>query len=180
MDKMQHPELAEAFNRDEDRVNWHDNTLWFIREKRDKAAHQISEWEDLRTTASGIKNNVLSNLDNYLIEFEKNALANGVTVHWAMDAAEHNEIVHSILNIHGIDKMVKSKSMLTEECHLNEYLEKNGIEVIDSDLGERIVQLAKEPPSHIVLSCIHKKRKKLARYFTSIWAQKREFLIRKF
>jgi len=119
----------------------------------------------LRETASAIKNNVLSNLHDYLIQFEANAKANGVTVHWAADGAEHNAIVHSILKRHGIDRMVKSKSMLTEECHLNEYLAENGIEVIDSDLGERIVQLAKEPPSHIVLPCIHKKKEEIGEIF---------------
>jgi len=160
-----HAELAQEFNRDEERVNWHDETLWFIREKRDKAAHNIPEWEALRETASQIKNNVLSNLDNYLQQFEKAAIANGVTVHWAADATEHNQIVHKLLNEVGVNRMVKSKSMLTEECGLNEYLAHHGIEVIDSDLGERIVQLAGEPPSHIVLPCIHKKKEEIGEIF---------------
>jgi len=160
-----HPELSEIFNQDEARVDWHDETLWWIRQKRDKSAHSIPEWEQLRETASQIKNNVLSSLAGYLGEFEKNALANGIVVHWAADAAEHNAIVHSILKRNGIEQMVKSKSMLTEECHLNEYLEQQGIDVIDSDLGERIVQLAKEPPSHIVLPCIHKKKEEIGDLF---------------
>ncbi|MGI4021890.1 MAG: lactate utilization protein B [Janthinobacterium lividum] len=160
-----HAELAEVFNKDEERVNWHDETLWWVRQKRDKAVHQIPEWELLRETASQIKNNVLSNLDNYLIQFEAQAQANGVTVHWAADAEEHNQIVHSLLTKHGINRMVKSKSMLTEECHLNDFLSKHGIEVIDSDLGERIVQLADEPPSHIVLPCIHKKKEEIGELF---------------
>jgi len=160
-----HPELAEIFNKDEERVDWHDETLWWIRQKRDKSAHSIPEWELLRETASQIKNNVLSDLSNYLVQFEKNAKANGIIVHWAADAEEHNQIVHGILQVHGIQQMVKSKSMLTEECHLNEYLEKQGLDVIDSDLGERIVQLAKEPPSHIVLPCIHKKKEEIGDLF---------------
>jgi len=160
-----HAELAEEFNRDEDRVDWHDETLWFIRSKRDKAAHSIPEWETLRETASQIKNNVLSNLHTYLQQFEQNAIANGVEVHWAADAAEHNQIVHRLINEANVVRMVKSKSMLTEECGLNEYLAKNGIEVIDSDLGERIVQLAEEPPSHIVLPCIHKKKEEIGEIF---------------
>jgi len=160
-----HAELAQEFNRDEDRVDWHDETLWFIRAKRDKAAHNIPEWETLREAASQIKNNVLSNLHNYLQQFEKNAIANGVEVHWAADAAEHNQIVHRLINEANVVRMVKSKSMLTEECGLNEYLAKNGIEVIDSDLGERIVQLAEEPPSHIVLPCIHKKKEEIGEIF---------------
>ncbi|AZA84905.1 4Fe-4S ferredoxin [Chryseobacterium lactis] len=160
-----HASLAEQFNLDENRVDWHNKTLWFVREKRDKQSHQVPDWEKLREIASKIKLNVLSNLDTYLMEFEKNALANGIQIHWAKDAEEHNEIVLSILKDHQVKYMVKSKSMLTEECHLNEYLEKNGIEVTDTDLGERIVQLAKEPPSHVVLPCIHKKKEEIGEIF---------------
>jgi len=160
-----HATLALEFNRDEERVNWHDETLWWIRQKRDKAAHQLVEWESLREAASQIKNNVLSNLQNYLVQFEQNAVANGIEVHWAVDAAEHNKIVHRLINEAHATRLVKSKSMLTEECGLNEYLAQKGIEVIDSDLGERIVQLAKEPPSHIVLPCIHKKKEEIGELF---------------
>lgn len=160
-----HAALAQVFNNDENRVDWHDETLWFVRAKRDRASHGIPDWELLRETASQIKHNVLSNMHNYLVQFEENALANGIKVHWAVDAAEHNAIVLSILKEKGIDRMVKSKSMLTEECHLNDFLQDNGVEVIDSDLGERIVQLAKEPPSHIVLPCIHKKKEEIGDIF---------------
>jgi L-lactate dehydrogenase complex protein LldF len=160
-----HAALADIFNADEARVDWHDETLWWIRAKRDKAVHNIPGWEDLREMGSQIKNNVLSNLDKYLVQFEANAKANGITIHWADDGKEHNEIVHSIIKRHGVNRMVKSKSMLTEELHLNEYLAENGVDVIDSDLGERIVQLAKEPPSHIVLPCIHKKKEEIGELF---------------
>ncbi|MFY0654598.1 MAG: lactate utilization protein [Cyclobacteriaceae bacterium] len=160
-----HPQAASKFNEDVERVNWHDKSLWQVRSKRDKSAHQIPQWEELRSTASEIKFNVLSNLDTYLEEFEKNALANGIHVHWAADDKEHNEIVKSILQKHQAKKLVKSKSMLTEECHLNPFLEKNGIEVVDTDLGERIVQLAKEPPSHIVMPAIHKKKEEIDELF---------------
>ncbi len=160
-----HAALAGEFNRDEPRVDWHDQTLWWIRQKRDKAARQVPDWEQLREMASEIKANVLSNLQEYLVRFEEQAIRNGITVHWAADGKEHNEIVYSILQRHGVDKMVKSKSMLTEECHLNKYLEEKGIEVIDTDLGERVVQLAGEPPSHIVLPCIHKKKEEIGEIF---------------
>lgn len=160
-----HPQLADIFNVDEARVDWHDETLWFVRAKRDRASHGLPEWERLRETASQIKSHVLSNLANYLEMFEGKALANGVKVHWASTAEEHNQIVYELLHGHGIDRMVKSKSMLTEECHLNDYLAAKGIEVIDSDLGERIVQLAKEMPSHIVLPCIHKKKEEIGDLF---------------
>lgn len=160
-----HSERAKEFNQDEPRVDWHDKTLWFIREKRDKAANQYSEWEALRETASGIKANVLDHLGDYLLQFEKNATANGVTIHWASTPEEHNRIVLDIIQRHGETKIVKSKSMLTEECHLNTYLSQHGIDVVDTDLGERIVQLANEPPSHIVLPCIHKKKEEIGALF---------------
>lgn len=160
-----HSEAAALFNKNEERVNWHDQTLWFVREKRDKSANQIPEWELLRETASQIKGNVLSNIHDYLVEFETNAQKNGIIVHWAANAEEHNVIVHSILEKHNIKQMVKSKSMLTEECHLNGYLTDRGIDVVDSDLGERIVQLRNEPPSHIVLPAIHLKKEDVSETF---------------
>jgi len=160
-----HAQLSGIFNKDEARVDWHDETLWFVRQKRDKAVKAIPEWEQLRETASQIKNNVLSNLDAYLIQFEEEAKKNGIIVHWAADAKEHNEIVYSILAKHSVIKIVKSKSMLTEECHLNPYLKEKGIDVVDTDLGERIVQLADEAPSHIVLPCIHWKKEEIGELF---------------
>jgi L-lactate dehydrogenase complex protein LldF len=165
MKVLDHAANSAEFNKDVDRVDWHDETLWFIRQKRDKSSKQIPEWEALREAASQIKNHTLSNLYQYLLDFEKNASANGIHIHWAKDDKEHNEIVYQLLKKNEITQMVKSKSMLTEECHLNDYLEKKGIEVIDSDLGERIVQLAKETPSHIVLPCIHKKKEEIGELF---------------
>ncbi len=162
---MNHATLSKTFNKDEARVNWHDETLWFVRQKRDKAAFVLPEWEFLRETASDIKNNVLSNLHDYLLAFEAKAQQNGIIVHWAADSDEHNHIVHSILKKHGVTQMVKSKSMLTEECHLNDYLTKNGVDVIDTDLGERIVQMREEPPSHIVMPAIHLKKEEIGETF---------------
>ncbi len=162
---MHHPSAAEKFNQDETRVDWHDKALWFVRKKRDNAANKITEWEELRKAASHIKTNVLANLDSYLLEFEKNAQANGVKIHWAADASEHNTIVHQILKSHNALKVVKSKSMLTEECHLNPFLQKKGVEVTDTDLGEYIIQLAKEQPSHIVLPAIHKTKEEVDELF---------------
>src|SRR5882724_5700799 len=92
-----HASLAGQFNKDEARVDWHDQTLWFVRQKRDKAAHVVPDWESLRETASGIKDNVLSHLSEYLLQFEAEAGRNGIVVHWAADAQEHNEIIGSLL-----------------------------------------------------------------------------------
>jgi L-lactate dehydrogenase complex protein LldF len=160
-----HARAATIFNRDEARVNWHDETLWFVRTKRDRAAASVPQWEDLREAASQIKNHVLSNMHDLLVEFEQKATANGMVVHWAADAAEHNALVVKILRDNDLDQLVKSKSMLTEECHLNDYLTANGIDVIDSDLGERIVQLRGETPSHIVLPAIHLKKSDVGETF---------------
>jgi L-lactate dehydrogenase complex protein LldF len=162
---MSHSKAATIFNKDEKKVNWHDKALWFVRHKRDISAHTVKGWEELRSLGQGIKAHTLSNLDTYLIQFEKNALNNGVQVHWAKDGDEHNKIVRRILKEHHAKKVVKSKSMLTEECHLNPFLEAEGIEIIDTDLGERIVQLAKEPPSHIVLPAIHKTKEEVDELF---------------
>ncbi|MCO5946563.1 lactate utilization protein B [Mucilaginibacter flavidus] len=160
-----HAALANEFNKDAPRVDWHDETLWWVRQKRDNAVKKIPGWEELREAGSQIKNNVLANLSGYLKQFEANAQANGVHVHWAIDAKEHNEIVLELLQSNGVKKIVKSKSMLTEECNLNEYLNLNGVDVIDTDLGEFIVQLANEHPSHIVLPCIHKKKEEIGELF---------------
>lgn len=162
---MAHPELAQKFVANKDHAAWHDRALWFVREKRDRQAGDVPEWEELREIASAIKQHTMSRLPDYLEEFEKNAQALGVHVHWAVDGDEHNRIVHSILQQHRVQRVVKSKSMLTEECHLNPYLEERGITVTDTDLGERIVQLRKESPSHIVLPAIHIRKEEVGECF---------------
>lgn len=165
MSLKKHAEAAQEFIRDEARTDWHDETLWFVRHKRDKAVNTLPEWEILRDWASRIKNHTLSNLDYYLRSFEEKAASNGIIVHWASDAEDHNRIIHKIIADNKIEHIVKSKSMLTEECHLNEYLQNKGIKILDTDLGEYIVQLRKEPPSHIVLPAIHLKRQDVSETF---------------
>jgi L-lactate dehydrogenase complex protein LldF len=165
MSVKQHAEAAQEFIKDEARTDWHDETLWFVRHKRDKAVNTLPEWEILRDWASRIKNHTLSNLDYYLKNFEEKAVSNGIIVHWASDAEDHNRIIHKIIAENKIEKIVKSKSMLTEECHLNEYLQNKGIQILDTDLGEYIVQLRKESPSHIVLPAIHLKRQDVSETF---------------
>ena len=161
----EHPERAARFVDNADRAAWHDQALWFVRTKRDKAAASVPEWERLRDLASTIKRHALSRLPDLLEQFEANARQNGIVVHWAKDAAEHNEIVLGILRKRGIEAIVKSKSMLTEECGLNPFLERNGVKVVDTDLGEWIVQLREEAPSHIVLPAIHIKREEVGELF---------------
>jgi L-lactate dehydrogenase complex protein LldF len=165
MSLYNHPLKAKEFVKNDERMHWHDKALWFVREKRDLASKSIPEWEKLRTYAAQIKSHTMANLDKYLLEFEANAEKRGIKVHFAKDAKEHNEIVYKILKENRVEKVVKSKSMLTEECRLNPFLEERGIEVVDTDLGERIVQLRKEPPSHIVLPAIHLKKEDVAKTF---------------
>ncbi len=160
-----HPLKAKEFVANDERMHWHDKALWFVREKRDKASKSIPEWEQLRTFADQVKTHTMANLDKYLLEFEENASKKGIKVHFAKDAQEHNEIVYKILKENSVKKVVKSKSMLTEECHLNPFLEGKGLEVVDTDLGERIVQFRKEVPSHIVLPAIHLKKEDVSDTF---------------
>jgi L-lactate dehydrogenase complex protein LldF len=162
---MDHPTAAAEFVANRDHAHWHDTALWFIRAKRDRVSHAIPEWETLREVASQIKLHTMSRLDEYLQQFEANATRLGAQVHWACDAAELDDIVAGILERHGVRKVVKSKSMLTEECGLNPHLEARGIEVVDTDLGEWIVQLRHEHPSHIVLPAIHIKKEEVSELF---------------
>lgn len=151
----QHSKAAEAFLKNATKAQWHDATFWSVRAKRDTQAHTLDEWEELREAASQIKKHTITHLDHYLDEFSKHAESNGVIVHWAKDAKEFNETVLQILKDHDVKKMVKSKSMLTEECEMNPYLEAHGINVVETDLGERIIQLMHSKPSHIVMPAIH-------------------------
>ena len=160
-----HAQLADTFTADEARARWHDGALWFIRQKRDRQAAALPEWESLREMAHQIKAYTLENLAELLEQFERAATQAGAVVHWAADAQEHNRIVLDILQSNNVQRVVKSKSMLTEECHLNHHLEQAGLQVVDTDLGEWIVQLRNEPPSHIVLPAIHIKKEEVGETF---------------
>ena len=150
-----HSIAAEKFLANPDKVTRHDQTFWSVRAKRDVLAYELKEWEQLRDAASNIKKHTVTHLADYLEEFERNATANGAIVHWAKDADEYNDIVMQIMREHSVKTVVKGKSMLTEECHLNENLIHNGIDVVETDLGERILQLMNLPPSHIIMPAIH-------------------------
>ncbi len=150
-----HSKAAREFLKNREKATWHDATFWSVRDKRDSMAMSLDEWERLRDTASAIKRHTVTHLDKYLEQFSESAERNGVIVHWAKDAEEFNSIVLGILHDHNVKKLVKSKSMLTEECEMNPFLERNGIDVVETDLGERILQLLHEKPSHIVMPAIH-------------------------
>ena len=103
-----HAEKAGQFLKDDSRADWQDQALWVVRKKRDTAATSVPEWENLREQASRIKDNVLSNLDNYLVQFETKALKNGVQVHWAENADAFNQIILDIIRASNGRKIVKS------------------------------------------------------------------------
>src|SRR5262245_29573194 len=163
--RIDHAEAASEFIAARAHQEFHDRRLWDLRLKRDREAHGIPEWEELRTLASQIKEHMLAHLSDYLEQFEARAKENGAHVHWARDASEHNQIVHDILSARGAKTLVKSKSMLTEECDMRPFLERRGIEVIETDLGERIQQLDDDPPSHIVVPAVHKLRGDVSQVF---------------
>lgn len=160
-----HSKAAGKFLQDVPKSQWHDNTLWGVRVKRDAMSRDIDEWEDLRNAASAIKKHTVTHLDSYLEKFEEKARENGVIVHWAKDAEEFNATVLKILKDHGVRKLVKSKSMLTEECEMNPFLESAGVEVVETDLGERIIQLMDLKPSHIVMPAIHISKEEVGELF---------------
>ena len=163
---IEHAVDAAAFIENQERTHWHDQALWFVRAKRDKAARAVPEWEQLRTLAGQIKRHTIAAFGRLpgAVRGARGAVTASTCIGRAMPT-EHNQIVLDILQRHQVRKVVKSKSMLTEECHLNPYLEQHGIEVVDTDLGERIVQLRQEPPSHIVLPAIHIKKEEVGATF---------------
>ena len=160
-----HSEAARRFNDNRAKTTWHDATFWSLRQKRDNMASGLPEWEELREHASQIKQHTVTHLADYLEEFSTQLESRGVIVHWAKDANDFNNIVLDILQSHGVKKMVKSKSMLTEECAMNPFLENHGIDVVETDLGERILQLLHQKPSHIVMPAIHLKREEVGQMF---------------
>ena len=134
-------------------------------EKRAAAVAQLDIFEALRDAGKDIRNRGLENLDAYLLKFEEAATARGTIVHWAETAEDVNRIVIEIAQANGVKKIVKSKSMVSEESGLNHALEAVGIQAIETDLGEYIVQLAKEPPSHLIAPAIHKSKEDVAELF---------------
>src|SRR4051794_38430757 len=143
------------------------NATSLFGERRKEAAASLPNWEELRTQARAIKDQVLSDLDRYLKEFVRNAESRGAVVHRARDAAEANSIICGLAQERNARVIVKSKSMTTEETHLNDALEAAGMQVVETDLGEYIIQLAHEPPSHIIAPAIHKTRQQIGELFTA-------------
>jgi L-lactate dehydrogenase complex protein LldF len=136
-----------------------------IRAKRAGAVAELADWEALRAAAKAIKDHTLANLDTYLLRLEANVTKAGGHVHWAQDAAEANAIVAGLVRAAGADRVVKVKSMVTQEIGLNEALAADGIDALETDLAELIVQLGHDRPSHILVPAIHRNRSEIREIF---------------
>ncbi|WP_334092306.1 LutB/LldF family L-lactate oxidation iron-sulfur protein [Helicobacter typhlonius] len=133
--------------------------------RKNLIASRYTDWEALREQGRAVKQKSLSQLDTLLERFEQNALKNGFKVHWARDSKETNEIIYKLMQEKGVNKILKGKSMASEETHLNAFLKQKGIEPVETDLGELIIQLIDEPPVHIVAPAIHKNRYQIGEIF---------------
>ncbi|MDE0158782.1 MAG: LutB/LldF family L-lactate oxidation iron-sulfur protein [Candidatus Dadabacteria bacterium] len=156
VEALKSPKLKKAL------VNFTDRSRAFRR----KAVNEVSEWEELRSEARRIKEDVINNLDSYLLELEKSVIRMGGNVHWAKDAEEASSIVVDIARENNVRNVVKSKSMATEEIELNRHLISNGINTVETDLGEYIVQLCDDHPFHIIAPAIHKTKEDISKLFS--------------
>ncbi len=136
-----------------------------LMQKRQALFPDVDELESLRRRCMQIRAHALVNLPDLLEQLDQRCTENGIRVHWAETTDEANGIVHEILQRHGVERLVKGKSMVSEEMGLNHYLEARGIECLESDLGEFIIQLAGETPSHIVMPALHKSKREIAELF---------------
>jgi L-lactate dehydrogenase complex protein LldF len=132
---------------------------------RAKVIEELDNFEDIREGARQVRDFALANLDFLLGEFERNALARGTHVHWADTMEDMNRIVLEIAQRNQVRKVIKSKSMLGEESGLNHYLERSGIDVRETDLGEYIIQVSEDTPSHIIAPAVHKTKEEVAALF---------------
>jgi len=136
-----------------------------IRDKRSRAVAELPDWEELRRAGAAIKDDVLARLPELLEQLADRVSDAGGTVHWAADAGEANAIVADIAKAHGAREIVKVKSMATQEIELNAALEREGIDVWETDLAELIVQLGHDLPSHILVPAIHRNRTEIRDIF---------------
>jgi len=138
-----------------------------IRVKRQAVVDEVDDWQDLREAGSTIKRDVASRMPELLEQFEENVTKRGGHVHWARDSKEANEIIQDLVKATGEDKVVKIKSMATQEIALNEELDKAGIFAQETDLAELIVQLGEDFPSHILVPAIHRNRAEIRDIFAA-------------
>jgi L-lactate dehydrogenase complex protein LldF len=145
--------------------DWIQKALAGYYAKRDENKNRFQSWSGARDAAAEIKWEAVNHLDRYLDEFASKLEARGTKVFWAPDAQAAREYIIGVARQHKVRSIIKSKSMTAEEIHLNEALEQAGFEVVESDLGEYIVQLRQEPPYHIVFPAMHLKRQQISDLF---------------
>jgi L-lactate dehydrogenase complex protein LldF len=136
-----------------------------IRAKRANVVDELPDWEELRDAGKAIKTDVLAHLDEYLLQFESAVEAAGGHVHWARDAAEANAAVATVARAHGVDEVVKVKSLTTDEIGLNAALAEAGIHALETDFAELILQLDGDWSSHILVPAIHRNRTEIRDLF---------------
>ncbi len=141
------------------------NATSTIRDKRARVVAEVADWAELRDAGAALKDQVLANLDTYLVQLEEQVVAAGGVVHWARDANEANTIVTRLVQATGSTEVVKVKSMATQEIGLNEALADAGITAYETDLAELIVQLGHDRPSHILVPAIHLNRTEIRDLF---------------
>lgn len=145
-----------------------------IRDKRARVVSELPDWEALRAAGSAIKADVMRHLDRYLLQLEESVTRAGGVVHWARDATEANTIITGLVQAAGAERVVKVKSLTTDEIGMNAALRRAGVTAIETDLAELIIQLAGETSSHILVPAIHKNRSEIRDLFRRTIAQGQE------
>jgi L-lactate dehydrogenase complex protein LldF len=140
-------------------------TVERLRTAKAGSTEAFGDWQQWRELGRSIRAHTIQHLDYYLAEFSENARAQGTEVHFASDAEEAQNILLGIIESSSARRVVKSKSMVSEELHVNQVLSRAGVEVVETDLGEWIVQLAQETPSQLILPAIHKRREEIQDLF---------------
>lgn len=159
-----HPQAEAALANPELRANFR-GAMDYLRDKRQTAFADPDEESAIRDRAEAIRQRCLSKLPTLLEQLEANCIANGIRVHWAENAEQANALFADIIQSHGGTLAVKGKSMVSEEIELNHAMAKEGIDCLESDMGEYIVQLGDETPSHIIMPAIHKNKQQVADLF---------------
>ena len=156
---------ASRYTADLTHRHWIQKALSGYYVKRDEFRNRFQSWQDARGLAAETKWEAVNHLDRYLEEFVAKLEARGTKVFWAPGAQEAREYVVKVARENNVRSIIKSKSMTSEEIHLNHTLEHEGFEVVESDLGEYIVQLRQEPPYHLVFPAMHLTRKQISDLF---------------
>ncbi|PID48237.1 MAG: iron-sulfur cluster-binding protein [Proteobacteria bacterium] len=172
---MKHEKIVqEKLNDQQLRKNLYSAMHTLQTNRKNLIKNKYTDWEGLREKGKIVKENALNNLEERLLEFEKNATKNGMKIHWASTPKEANDIIFKIAKDNNIGKILKGKSMASEEIHMNAYMKEKGIEAVETDLGELIIQLIDEPPVHIVVPAIHKNRYEVGDIFHEKLGAKKE------